>query len=165
MFTHHSCTVHTSLQTHVTEAPMHSRWLKVATKQSCICHKSNCSNNAGRGAGHRQSTIRNLHLQVRLREVQATHTTTIHHPMSTAQDTGCKIQSTTYSLLSTANNILQSTINNQVFSVHNQPVTFYTIHSTTNHQRPAIYCLQLTINIQHTTHQSAPTCTFTCQSA
>ena len=33
----HSYTRHTSLQAHVTDAPSHSRWFKVATKQSCIC--------------------------------------------------------------------------------------------------------------------------------
>ena len=32
----HFCTIHTCLQALVTYAPMHSRWLKVATKQSCI---------------------------------------------------------------------------------------------------------------------------------
>ena len=31
----HSCTVLTSLQALVAGAPTHSRWLKVATKQSC----------------------------------------------------------------------------------------------------------------------------------
>ena len=32
----HSCTVHGCLQALVTDAPTHSRWLKVATEQSCI---------------------------------------------------------------------------------------------------------------------------------
>ena len=39
-WTLHSCTVQTSFLACVTDAPTYSRWLKVATKQSCICHFS-----------------------------------------------------------------------------------------------------------------------------